>query len=102
MASGNAASMNSTTTSLRSSQSSKRMDDAGAMTLLARAGLIGDVHAEDELLELALDYFEKQNVEHVLCTGDVADGAGSVVRCCTLLRQYSVQTVRGNHDRWLL
>jgi len=78
------------------------MDDAGAMTLLARAGLIGDVHAEDELLELALDYFEKQNVEHVLCTGDVADGAGSVVRCCTLLRQYSVQTVRGNHDRWLL
>ena len=78
------------------------MDDAGAMTLLTRAGLIGDVHAEDELLELALDYFEKQNIEHVLCTGDVADGVGSVVRCCELLRQYDVQTVRGNHDRWLL
>jgi predicted phosphodiesterase len=38
----------------------------------------------------------------VLCTGDVADGSGSVGRCCELLRQRDVQTVRGNHDRWFL
>ncbi len=70
--------------------------------LPACVGLIGDVHAEDELLEAALKYLQTKNAEVVLCTGDVADGAGSVARCCELLRQHNVQTVRGNHDRWLL
>lgn len=65
-------------------------------------GLIEDVHAEDELLEAPLDYLNTKNVDRVLCTGDVADGPGSVARCCELLRQRDVQTVRGNDDRWFL
>lgn len=65
-------------------------------------GIIGDVHAEDERLEAALDYLNTKNVARALCTGDVADGPGSVARCCELLRQRDVQTVRGNHGRWFL
>jgi putative phosphoesterase len=67
-----------------------------------RIGFIGDIHAEDELLERALDVLEARGGELVAATGDVADGAGSVDRCCQLLETRKVVVVRGNHDRWLL
>jgi predicted phosphodiesterase len=66
-----------------------------------RLGLVGDVHAEDERLAIALDRFASDRVDRVLCTGDVADGHGDLDRTCALLRQAGVLTVRGNHDRWL-
>lgn len=69
---------------------------------LGRVGVIGDVHAEDDHLAIALDWFGGQNVDAVLCTGDVADGTGDIDRCCALLEGARVRTVRGNHDRWLL
>jgi putative phosphoesterase len=69
---------------------------------LLRAGVIGDVHCEDEALGLVLDEFQRQHVEIVLCVGDIVDGAGDVNRCCALLEDHGVRTVVGNHDRWLL
>ena len=36
-----------------------------------RIGVIGDVHSEHERLETALDWFAGQNVDGVICTGDV-------------------------------
>jgi predicted phosphodiesterase len=68
---------------------------------LARVGIIGDVHGEDLRLENALRFLEAQT-EELFCTGDVVDGAGDVNRCCALLQEHNVVTVRGNHDRWLL
>jgi predicted phosphodiesterase len=70
--------------------------------LLRRIGLIGDIHAEDERLERALDLLASRGVQLIAATGDVVDGAGSVDRCCELLEARGVVTVRGNHDRWLL
>ncbi|MGI9328279.1 MAG: metallophosphoesterase family protein [Pseudomonadales bacterium] len=72
-----------------------------------RIGLIGDVHAEDELLAQALSFLTDASqtsapIDALLCTGDVADGGGCVDRSCALLAEYGVHTVRGNHDRWLL
>lgn len=72
-----------------------------------RIGLIGDVHAEDALLEQALEFLTHAQspagpVDALLCTGDVADGGGCIERACALLQQHGVHTVRGNHDRWLL
>ncbi len=69
---------------------------------IRRAGLLGDIHAEDELLARALDWFDRQRVDAILCTGDIADGGGDLGRACALLQQADVRTVRGNHDRWLL
>jgi putative phosphoesterase len=66
------------------------------------AGVIGDVHAEDELLEAALNYFASKSVDKVLCTGDIAGGSGSLAKCCALLQRHKARTVRGNHDRWFL
>ena len=69
---------------------------------LRRVGVIGDVHAEDALLEQALEGFAQRGVDAVLCTGDIADGPGDLARCCALLEEAEVHCVRGNHDRWLL
>ena len=70
--------------------------------LAARFGLIGDIHAEDRLLAVAIDWLIGRRVDRLLCTGDLVDGVGDAGRCCSLLAQAGVLTVRGNHDRWLL
>ena len=67
-----------------------------------RIGIIGDVHAEDDHLEQALEFLNAAEVDVLLCTGDIVDGKGDVNRCCELLLEHQVKTVRGNHDRWLL
>jgi len=67
-----------------------------------RFGLLGDVHAEDVLLERALRRFEEERVDLVLHVGDVVDGRGDVERCIELLSAASAIGVRGNHERWLL
>lgn len=72
------------------------------MQVVRRVGLIGDVHCEDEALELVLGQLGRLDVEVVLQAGDLADGAGDLNRTVTLLAQHRVLAVRGNHDRWLL
>jgi len=67
-----------------------------------RIGLVGDVHAEDALLEVTLGFYWQNGIRTIVCTGDVMDGWGDAERCCRLLRQYSVATVLGNHDEWYL
>ncbi|MBC8140628.1 MAG: metallophosphoesterase family protein [Armatimonadetes bacterium] len=68
--------------------------------LLTRVGIIGDPHAEDELLEKAIRFLRGEGVETLFCTGDVVTGRGDANRCCRLLMDNDVLTVRGNHDRW--
>lgn len=70
--------------------------------LVGTVGVIGDVHAEDALLEAALDRLERVGASAILCCGDLSDGQGDLDRCCELLVQARVLTVRGNHDRWLV
>jgi len=69
---------------------------------IRRLGVIGDVHAEDNRLGLALDYLQAAGVDQIICTGDVVDGLGCPETAVGLLQQHQVATVRGNHDRWLL
>lgn len=69
---------------------------------MARLGLIGDVHAEDHLLERAIVELRGRGADVILCVGDIADGAGDLARSCDLLARHDVLTVRGNHDRWLV
>jgi predicted phosphodiesterase len=73
-----------------------------APAIITRLGVIGDVHAEDIRLELALNHLQANGVDQIICTGDVVDGIGCPERSLQLLQAHGVQTVRGNHDRWLL
>ena len=70
--------------------------------LLTRVGIIGDPHAEDNLLVEAIRFLRGEGIETILCTGDVVDGQGDADRCCELLESENILTVRGNHDRWYL
>jgi predicted phosphodiesterase len=67
-----------------------------------RIGAIGDIHAQHVRLASALATLENRGVELIVATGDIADGAGSVDECCTLLQAHQVVAVCGNHERWLL
>lgn len=66
-----------------------------------RFGLIGDVHAEDERLRIAIDAITNAKVDKILCTGDLVDGHGDADRAIGLLASRNVITIRGNHDRWI-
>lgn len=67
-----------------------------------RVGIIGDIHAEADRLEIALHFLQNEQVECILCVGDIVDGQGSVDKCCELLQESNVVIVRGNHDRWFI
>ncbi len=67
---------------------------------IARVGVIGDPHAEDERLAAAIRFLQAEGVDAMFCTGDLVTGAGDANRCCHLLEENRVHTVRGNHDRW--
>jgi putative phosphoesterase len=69
--------------------------------VVRRLGLIGDVHAEDERLGIAIAALHAEKVERILCCGDLVDGHGDVDRTCSTLALHGVTTVRGNHDRWI-
>jgi predicted phosphodiesterase len=70
--------------------------------VLRRFALLGDIHAEDRRLALALTWLKGHPVDAVLAVGDLADGSGDLDRCCSLLAAHRVLGVCGNHDRWLL
>jgi predicted phosphodiesterase len=67
-----------------------------------RIGVVGDVHGCDRALDALLAFLDGQAVDALWCVGDVADGPGDLDACATALIEHDVQTVRGNHDRWLL
>jgi predicted phosphodiesterase len=71
-------------------------------TLPSRIGVIGDIHAEAHRLRSTLEFFARQGLSTILCTGDIVDGSQSVDECVELLKEYRVQTVCGNHEQWFL
>ena len=73
----------------------------GDPSVVRRIGLIGDVHAEDERLRVAIAALTAEKVDKILCCGDLVDGHGDVDRTCSTLALHGVTTVRGNHDRWI-
>mgnify|MGYP001992479178 CR=1 FL=1 len=81
-----------------------RADTLTSTPAVERLAVIGDLHAEHEHLAVVLRHLEhlEEPVDAIICTGDIADGGGSVDVCCELLARFGVITVRGNHDRWLL
>lgn len=66
-----------------------------------RFGIIGDVHAEDERLRVALTALSKANLDRLLCCGDLVDGQGDADKAIAMLAAQSATIVRGNHDRWI-
>jgi len=67
-----------------------------------KLGLISDIHADLNSLQLALAVLHDQHVDQILCAGDVVEKGlygNAVVR---LLQAENVLSVAGNHDRQAL
>jgi len=64
-----------------------------------RIGLISDVHACPAPLEEALVLFEREQVDKVICGGDIAGYNEELEPTIALLIQHHCDTIIGNHDQ---
>jgi len=64
-----------------------------------RIAIVSDIHANLEALEASLQDLASQNVDRILCLGDVVGYNASPAECIDLLRKNDVLCVAGNHDR---
>ena len=65
-------------------------------------GLISDIHATVAPLEEALAIFKQENVDQILCLGDVAGYGTELEQSIELLVESGCTTIQGNHDVWHL
>jgi predicted phosphodiesterase len=63
-----------------------------------RIGILADIHANLQALEPALSWIEAQDVDEIVCLGDVVGYGGDPERCIEIVREQCSITVRGNHD----
>ena len=63
-----------------------------------KLGIITDIHANRQALEVVLRVLEAHKVDYVACLGDIVGYGGEPDICCTLVRQHADVTVVGNHD----
>ena len=65
-----------------------------------KIGIFSDLHADAQYTRAALTVFEQQQVERILCAGDIAGYGDQLEQTVDLLRQYQCDVVQGNHDLW--
>jgi putative phosphoesterase len=63
-----------------------------------KIGLIADVHADLEGLELALMLMEQHGVQQILCAGDLVDKGKQGNAVVQRVRDLKIPCVMGNHD----
>jgi putative phosphoesterase len=67
-----------------------------------KIGIISDIHATPGPVEEALSIFRQQNVQHVLCAGDIAGYGEALDETVELLIANNCISIMGNHDEWYL
>jgi putative phosphoesterase len=70
--------------------------------MTTRIGLISDVHSSPVALAEALRIFADQQVDDIICAGDIAGYYDTLLPTIRLLIQADCKTIIGNHDQsWL-
>jgi putative phosphoesterase len=70
--------------------------------MTTRIGLISDVHSSPVALAEALRIFVDQQVDDIICAGDIAGYYDSLLPTVRLLVKANCKTIVGNHDQtWL-
>jgi putative phosphoesterase len=64
-----------------------------------RIGLVSDPHSSPGPLRLALEIFEREGVDDIICAGDIAGYYESLPATVELLAQSGCQAIAGNHDQ---
>lgn len=60
--------------------------------------VLGDIHSNFDALTAVVDDLKKEQIDKVLCIGDIVGYAAEPVECIDLLRELDCITVAGNHD----
>lgn len=63
-----------------------------------KVGIISDIHSNYEALSVALDWLDAQDIEEIVCLGDVVGYGADPNPCCQLIRENCNVTLLGNHD----
>lgn len=63
-----------------------------------RTAIISDIHANLEALTVVLDHIDTQNVDRIICLGDVLGYGPSPVECVDLIAERCEWSLLGNHD----
>lgn len=64
--------------------------------------LISDIHANIDALEAVLEDIDRQEMEEILCLGDVVGYGAAPSECVKLVRERCSVTLMGNHDEYLV
>ncbi len=64
----------------------------------APIAIISDVHANLPALEAVFQDIQAQNIQHIVCLGDVVGYGPHPAECIRLLQEKGVFIIRGNHD----
>jgi len=67
--------------------------------MTTRIGLISDVHCSPEPLAEALELFNREKVDDIICCGDIAGYYDSLEPTIELLARSNCKTIVGNHDQ---
>lgn len=67
-----------------------------------RLAILADVHADAVALCAAFSRIDAEGIGLVLCAGDLVDEGDDPEGTVAILRDRSIPTIRGNHDRWAL
>ncbi len=63
-----------------------------------RIAILSDVHANIQALTKVLERCDKEDVDEIVCLGDVVGYGANPNECCDLLREYCSVVLMGNHD----
>ena len=70
--------------------------------MTTRIGLVSDVHSSPGPLREALEIFNQEGVDEVICAGDIAGYYDTLAPTIELLAQSNCKAIIGNHDQCYL
>ena len=63
-----------------------------------RTAVISDIHANLQALQAVLDHIDSQNVDRIICLGDILGYGPNPVECVDLVAERCEWSLMGNHD----
>ena len=62
--------------------------------------IIADIHGNLDAFEVVLDDIRNQNVDHIVCLGDIVGYNARPKECLQIVREMNIPCVKGNHDEY--
>ncbi|NBZ97089.1 MAG: metallophosphoesterase [Proteobacteria bacterium] len=72
------------------------------LSQMPRVALISDIHSNIDALRSVLADIETQDIDKIVCLGDIIGYGAAPAECLSLIRQRCFATVQGNHDEFLV